>query len=86
MVLTAAALHSKEEYSLTDAGDGGIAVKYPSLAIPLIQTMKMESDKGHFFIKRKKLHAACWVILHTSSIVVVAKPIILNTCAEMFLL
>jgi hypothetical protein len=66
-------------------GNGVIAVTYLSLAIPFLQTMKLDCGKGRFFIKRKKGNVACRST-YVYGGVVIAKPIILNICADMFLL
>jgi hypothetical protein len=46
--------------------------------------MKLEYGKGHFFIKMKKDHMQLVGSTYLSQIV--AKPIILNICSEIFLL
>jgi hypothetical protein len=63
-----------------------MALTYPSLAIPFLQTMKLDCGKGYFSIKRKKPYAAYRVNFVYGVVGVVVKSIILNICADMFLL
>lgn len=62
-----------------------IAVTYLSLAIPFLQTMKLDCGKERFSLKGRKVMQRV-VSTYVYGVVVVTKPIILNIYAEMFLL